>query len=1126
MEQQGSNININSFSDTTLNDYFKEIEIKYFTEEHKKEIDNHFHEIQFEYTNYITIGMLEDLCYYSYWQDDESFNLLIDKLKSEEYNINFWRRVKGDGNCYYRAVLYQYLEIIISLCIKEQNVDKLICLIRDIIIHKFDKDREKYRKKTISIICYIIDYIRNKKFSEASLFFNKVYNTIDLFEKTLIFWLRMKLMNFLKSNLNLEINGMKLLNLLPGFEYEDDNSFDQSKIDNYISKELMKMNEYVEGYPLYITPILLKLDIDIYHVEKKEVPDLNDEKKTNFFVNKYCLKKQYDKSDELNGEMNHLFDIPSDLKIKVMFRSQHYECLYTLTDKVNLGSSIDLNILEIEKFSKDDYSNYKNNILDNISLSKKETRGSLAGILSSSGQKNGKGCDINKKETSEKLINIKEDHKKNNNLININKDVETSVNEENEKINNHQEESNSDSINQQMVKCDGCNTILEFSEVLQYPCKIIECMLCMIFKIEMKLNNISNNVIKYVDKKKWKYSVEECNSSDEVIKQLNNRDCKNLECNCNKDYVPIQSEVFKNLIDKYLKINDKSEDKLNNFENKTDKKNLNKKTINCLLCKCNIYDSKILNFSCGHAICFKCFEKDINYKLNRYGYQNRTKKLINCTNSQEVIYEFTIRNLDSYHSACCRSRLDLDELTNNLELFFKEVENGNLRYGNESTKFNNKIIPINDSVRSSYQNNNYHSNHSLKDKYNGTSSRSNTNYYSYNKDNKIIEINKINKKCSDCGKEYNENEMISFKCYKNFCMRCLNIRINKKNLFDKSLKFNSKDQFMNILNKKGLDCICCSKYADFEEKKEKLCDSCSLENASFSSNICQHNFCDQCIINMTFEEINKSYKKMKKESFKNFNDIKMKIQSVKCKECKNDKKGISIELFSEIFKNFFFKSNPNQSNHNHLDSVHDQKNKEEKFSIVSCSYCKKETQISNNNIMMQYSCGHINCYSCLETNLTNILNYRDPLKNKKNNNQNYIDLKGKYHPSKIRNHFENKRLKRINCPNCRSDGIAETEEVIQFLNKIKNYEECEKCLANQLVKLKHGCKVCPDCQKEIIFHENKSKFLLCIMNEMRMEFLNNTCIKCEKIEINYEEKQELYGGEILNDEINKVLKIN
>jgi hypothetical protein len=414
----------------------------------------------------------------------------------------------------------------------------------------------------------------------------------------------------------------------------------------------------------------------------------------------------------------------------------------------------------------------------------------------------------------------------------------------------------------------------------------------------------------------------------------------------------------------------------------------------------------------------------------------------------------------------------------------------------------------------------------MKDKYLNSSYRSNTDYNSNNKYSMIIEINKINKKCCKCEKEFNENEIISFKCNKDFCMKCLNIVIKEKKFPNKFQKYDSKEEFIDFLNKEGLNCICCSKNIDFIDKKERSCDSCTIGKVSFSNNNCQHNFCYTCIIDMTFDEIKRSDKKMKKESFKSFNDIKMKIPSVKCKLCKYNKNGFRIELLTDIFENFFSKSNPNQSKQDEYGSIQDQNNKEEKFSIVNCTYCNKETQLSNSNIMMQYSCGHINCYSCLESNLTNILNYCNSAKNKKNLHQNYIDLKGKYSPSMIRNYFANKNLKRIYCPDCKSNGTAETEEVIQFLNKIKNFDECEKCLDNRLVKLKHGCKVCPKCQKQIIFQENKSNFLFRIIDEMKMEFLNNTCIKCEKSEINYEEKQELYGGKILNEEINKIMKIN
>ena len=66
------------------------------------------------------IGIFEDLVYYPIWRSDNSLLDIIQEFKSK-YNIFYWRRIKGDGNCYYRSVLINYIEILIINSIKNDN---------------------------------------------------------------------------------------------------------------------------------------------------------------------------------------------------------------------------------------------------------------------------------------------------------------------------------------------------------------------------------------------------------------------------------------------------------------------------------------------------------------------------------------------------------------------------------------------------------------------------------------------------------------------------------------------------------------------------------------------------------------------------------------------------------------------------------------------------------------------------------------------------------------------------------------------------------------------------------------------------------------------------------------------
>ena len=62
--------------------------------------------------DFYLIGVFEDLAYYPIWMSDNLLVNIIKELKSK-YEIFYWRRIKGDGNCYYRSIIITYIEILI-----------------------------------------------------------------------------------------------------------------------------------------------------------------------------------------------------------------------------------------------------------------------------------------------------------------------------------------------------------------------------------------------------------------------------------------------------------------------------------------------------------------------------------------------------------------------------------------------------------------------------------------------------------------------------------------------------------------------------------------------------------------------------------------------------------------------------------------------------------------------------------------------------------------------------------------------------------------------------------------------------------------------------------------------------
>jgi hypothetical protein len=245
----------------------------YKTRKNVEEFINFFYPEGFKENPYINeidfylIGVFEDLAYYPIWMSDDLLINIIKELKTK-YEIYYWRRIKGDGNCYYRSILITYIEILITNSIKNENPNIFFCFIKEIFFTKFPYKINEFKIKLMLTLLLIHEQIQKK----SGLAYDILYRTIHkskFIEKILIYWFKLKLSQFLKQNINLEIDGLKLVQVIPDINYDDDNiEIDNKELNEYINNKLLKMDEYVEGYPIYITPFILKCKINIYNINR------------------------------------------------------------------------------------------------------------------------------------------------------------------------------------------------------------------------------------------------------------------------------------------------------------------------------------------------------------------------------------------------------------------------------------------------------------------------------------------------------------------------------------------------------------------------------------------------------------------------------------------------------------------------------------------------------------------------------------------------------------------------------------------------------------------------------------------------------------------------------------------
>ena len=341
----------------------------YKTRKNVEEFINFFYPEGFKEDPYINeldfylIGVFEDLAYYPIWMSD---NLLIDIIKElkNKYEIYYWRRIKGDGNCYYRSILINYIEILIINGIKNSNPNLFFCFIKEIFFTKFPYDITEFKEKLILTLLIIYEQIQIK----CGLAFDIFYRTIHkskFIEKILIYWFKLKLSQFLKQNINLEIDGLKLVQVIQEINYDDENTnieLDNKDLNEYIDNKILKMDEYVEGYPIYITPFILKCKINIYSINKSIDPQ--NKNSTILSINKEKIELP---NDTMFIPVIDYLPYLNNEEINLLFKSPHYD---SLSKREFVNNLVDIYnnpyIILVEGIlTSNEYEQYKTSIVEN-----------------------------------------------------------------------------------------------------------------------------------------------------------------------------------------------------------------------------------------------------------------------------------------------------------------------------------------------------------------------------------------------------------------------------------------------------------------------------------------------------------------------------------------------------------------------------------------------------------------------------------------------------------------------------------------------------------------------------------------------------------------------------------------
>ena len=235
------------------------------------------------------------------------------KLKPIVYRC---RKIKGDGNCYYRAVMFRYFEriilgknlILLKKIILEMNQAFKSKEIKDRLYIKMDVNFKP--ELHIKIMYLILDLLENEKVRESYDLFIKCILCCAIFDYGLILYFRYILYLYIKENekkLYSKEFPVKVGNFLPE-KYENEKG--EFEFQKFYSNYLLKMFTEAEKIIIYLTPFVLGINLDIIIFEDNE--------------DKIVKRFSY---EEENGDNKF-----KDNVITLLNRNAHYELVYTYDD--------------------------------------------------------------------------------------------------------------------------------------------------------------------------------------------------------------------------------------------------------------------------------------------------------------------------------------------------------------------------------------------------------------------------------------------------------------------------------------------------------------------------------------------------------------------------------------------------------------------------------------------------------------------------------------------------------------------------------------------------------------------------------------------------------------------------
>ena len=383
-----------------------------------------------------------------------------------------YRTINGDGNCFYRAVMFRYLEILVLT----KNIEQLQNVIFD-FINSFNSEKLKSRlvirnmnikpDLSLKILILITDLLKNNMVEDAHQILVKSFSTCQKFDYAMILYLRYLLYDYIRQNENrtyLKNFPIKIGNLLPyQFETEDGKFL----FDDFYEKYLLNFYTDAEKIVIYLTPFVLQIEIDVIIFDDNEKEILksfkwegNSELKTNEVISLLNHKNHYEIVYTPNDYKKYqkIFEIYEN-KQKPIILSEIDKYLNPDEKKFH-ALSANIKVLNNEVSFEDEMrcptvikTKRKKNILNeansnpingktiignSINNSKINNQGANNMSRNTNINKDYNGSRIVQKDNNKDLNKINENNQKNKNVINNQRNSITNNNIKNQNNNNNQ----------------------------------------------------------------------------------------------------------------------------------------------------------------------------------------------------------------------------------------------------------------------------------------------------------------------------------------------------------------------------------------------------------------------------------------------------------------------------------------------------------------------------------------------------------------------------------------------------------------------------------------------------------------------------------------------------------------